>query len=572
MKHFSFPFALLLLAAVRLGAQGICDSTISIAPIPPICEGTGFHYLQVSHHGGDFSGPGITYSFSSTLKVGTLSPGFYGITYTITGPGGCTVSDTETFEVRDAVEAFTWASGKIDCSDPSSTSSLEAFVPMGNFFEGSWEGPPGLDFFEYGDFTTTPFAGEHSFMAYSADFGQCPAYGSAVVGFKNQDLDINIVSCTDCQSSGVPRFSLKIDTIPLGWHNFLSHNGVRRSDGDCYTLYNSGDAGLWQAEVINPANGCRSSSDALNFSSITGADPNVNPGTYIGLACGTIAYLNGGVTQGAFVDFLWTTPNGHFVGSSHNLNTPIDQPGMYILTGFNTFTGCSNTDTTYVFPSTFIPSATKIEVVCDGESVNGHSQTGNYVDTILQANGCPKIQRLKLIVLAPLLDSVEISLDNGQMNGSIQHFVTQGWPPYSYQWSNGEFSSSIFNLSAGTYSLTVTDANACEHIREFVVPAGKPLQHTGGDRTSAPSLRARLFPNPTRAGQMVCSLEIFSTEVGGATLVFSDVLGRSIFVRDIQIEHGENVFPISETLPPGVYSVQVLGAFQMKALVKLVVN
>lgn len=48
----------------------------------------------------------------------------------------------------------------------------------------------------------------------------------------------------------------------------------------------------------------------------------------------------------------------------------------------------------------------------------------------------------------------------GGNNGRINTQVTGGVPPYTYQWSNGAISANIQNLSANTYTVTVTDANA----------------------------------------------------------------------------------------------------------------
>lgn len=48
----------------------------------------------------------------------------------------------------------------------------------------------------------------------------------------------------------------------------------------------------------------------------------------------------------------------------------------------------------------------------------------------------------------------------GGNNGRINTQVTGGIPPYTYQWSHGATSANVQNLTANTYTVTVTDANA----------------------------------------------------------------------------------------------------------------
>jgi uncharacterized protein (TIGR02145 family) len=48
----------------------------------------------------------------------------------------------------------------------------------------------------------------------------------------------------------------------------------------------------------------------------------------------------------------------------------------------------------------------------------------------------------------------------GGSDGSIDITVSNGVPPYTYSWSNGESTEDINNLIAGTYTVTVTDSEA----------------------------------------------------------------------------------------------------------------
>src|SRR5581483_7754071 len=49
----------------------------------------------------------------------------------------------------------------------------------------------------------------------------------------------------------------------------------------------------------------------------------------------------------------------------------------------------------------------------------------------------------------------------GGANGSITVNANGSVPPYNYVWSNGGSGASITNITAGTYSVTVTDSHQC---------------------------------------------------------------------------------------------------------------
>jgi len=113
------------------------------------------------------------------------------------------------------------------------------------------------------------------------------------------------------------------------------------------------------------------------------------------------------------------------------------------------------------------------------EDISGLS-AGNYSVTITDANGCVLNQTYTLteptqaLTVSGIVTSVSC---NGGDNG-INNSVTQGGTsPYTYSWSNGETTLSISNLSSGTYSLVVTDANGCQANSTFqVTEPGLPLQ------------------------------------------------------------------------------------------------
>lgn len=94
---------------------------------------------------------------------------------------------------------------------------------------------------------------------------------------------------------------------------------------------------------------------------------------------------------------------------------------------------------------------------------------GNYEVTVTDDNGCTSNVDTTLTepdALQLSLTPTNISCPNGD-DGNIESEVLGGTPPYQYSWSNGSETEDINNLTAGTYTLTVTDANDCE-IQESV--------------------------------------------------------------------------------------------------------
>jgi gliding motility-associated-like protein len=89
---------------------------------------------------------------------------------------------------------------------------------------------------------------------------------------------------------------------------------------------------------------------------------------------------------------------------------------------------------------------------------------GTYSVTVTDANECEIIRSFTVTepdVLAASTTSVNASC-NGFADGSIDLSVIGGTMPYTYAWSNSETTEDISGLTAGVYTVTVTDDHGCQ--------------------------------------------------------------------------------------------------------------
>jgi gliding motility-associated-like protein/uncharacterized repeat protein (TIGR01451 family) len=89
---------------------------------------------------------------------------------------------------------------------------------------------------------------------------------------------------------------------------------------------------------------------------------------------------------------------------------------------------------------------------------------GNYGVNVVDLNGCGEF--LSVLITQPnTFVSATISQTNvlcsGSNTGTMQVAPANGVLPYTFLWSNGETNASISNLTAGNYTVTVTDFNGC---------------------------------------------------------------------------------------------------------------
>src|SRR5690606_25433833 len=73
---------------------------------------------------------------------------------------------------------------------------------------------------------------------------------------------------------------------------------------------------------------------------------------------------------------------------------------------------------------------------------------------------------------------------NGAGNGDISIAPSGGTLPYSYLWSTGDTGTTLSNLAAGTYSITITDVNNCSTTETFTITDPAVLVASNGSQTN----------------------------------------------------------------------------------------
>ena len=95
---------------------------------------------------------------------------------------------------------------------------------------------------------------------------------------------------------------------------------------------------------------------------------------------------------------------------------------------------------------------------------------GIYYFTVTDANGCKDSTGITLVWDSlPNVTAILSKPVCGNASGSIDISPSSGTPPYTYSWSNGAITQDINNLSAGTYTVTISDVNGCSKLKSYTI-------------------------------------------------------------------------------------------------------
>lgn len=339
--------------------------------------------------------------------------------------------------------------------------------------------------------------------------GCVSASRTAVIATINPIPTVSTTTPASRCGSGTLTLGATASSGNLNWYTTAT-GGSAIGTGTSFTTPSISSSTTYYVEAVS--NGCVSANRVAVTATVNAIPASVNPIDGDRCGSGTVILSVNNIPGGSTVDWYGTLSGGTVLsgGSGTSIfTTPvISSTTNYYAETRNSSTGCISASRTLVVAEVFsTPSllSSFTSITCNGDStgtasviaggsaspysflwsngattnqLNGLS-AGTYYITVTDNNNCSTIDTV--IITEP--SAIQISLQQnssilcfGDESASIQSSVTGGVPPYTHNWSNQQSGTQISNLASGTYTVTVTDGNACNKTESIQINQPDSLQ------------------------------------------------------------------------------------------------
>ena len=237
-------------------------------------------------------------------------------------------------------------------------------------------------------------------------------------------------------------------------------------------------------------------------------------------------------------------------GCLENASTVLTEPPLLTSNISWTDASCNggNTGSALVSVAGGAPNYTYLWSSGGNDTLETGMFAGNHSVTVTDSNGCQVIDSVIIsepTAIIAIMDSTNESIA-GANDGSASASISGGIPPYVYYWNTGDSSTTIDSLSPGTYTITITDSNACIHTASVIVGSGL----SGINNPIDGKRNVSLYPNPAM------NIINFEINLNSATAIYIyDVSGKQIVNTEIKGTISKiNTADLSE----GVYMYRVV--------------
>ena len=190
-----------------------------------------------------------------------------------------------------------------------------------------------------------------------------------------------------------------------------------------------------------------------------------------------------GVTSGTNYNICVAPTNDCGPGTSQCVNVVVNQVALVPTPNHLMCNGVNNGSISLAVSGGVAPYTYAWTKTADGSYLAnvqnpGGLSPGEYNVTVTDKNGC--VASTSTTITQP---ATAVSVTGSAVNatfpssdGSISITPSGGTGTYTYLWSNGATTQNISGLAAGTYNVTVSDANGCSIVEYFTVNSiGSPL-------------------------------------------------------------------------------------------------